>query len=246
MTGDAATAEKRAEEAIELYRVLDDARGTADALWRLGATLYSAHREASRAARVLRESITLFDELGDVSSLGAMRTLAALHMKDGELDRARPLYEEVVRRARSLGNELWEATALGALAMVALEEGRVADALPLLQENMPFYRGLADPLLVTENLCRVASALVAVRDPVPAVQLLGCSAALFEEVGASPPWVVQQNAETGELARAQLDERAFADAWEAGCRLAADDAVDLALESLERARTEFERNLPFT
>lgn len=57
--------------------------------------------------------------------------------------------------------------------------------------------------------------------------------ALLEEVGSHSGWIQRMNEETIRTIRAQLDEAAFAEAWEEGRKLTADEAVALALESLE-------------
>ena len=119
--------------------------------------------------------------------------------------------------------------------MVAVDDGRVGDALSLLKQNMPIYQGLGNTFDLTENFCRIACALEAAGDLVTSVRLIACSAAVFDELGASQPWVAKQNAETLARAGAQLDEARFAEAWDEGRGLTSDEAVELALESLEIA-----------
>jgi hypothetical protein len=46
-------------------------------------------------------------------------------------------------------------------------------------------------------------------------------------------WLRRGNDEALTLIRAQLDEAAFAETWEQGRKLTADDAVALALDSLD-------------
>ena len=46
-----------------------------------------------------------------------------------------------------------------------------------------------------------------------------------------PPWAAKINEETLTTIRTQLDEAAFAEAWEQGRALTLDEAVALALES---------------
>ena len=55
----------------------------------------------------------------------------------------------------------------------------------------------------------------------------------MEDIGASPPSLTKINEKTLEPIHAQLDEAAFADAWEQGRALTADEAVALALDSLD-------------
>ncbi|MGI9111529.1 MAG: ATP-binding protein, partial [Gaiellaceae bacterium] len=129
--GDLATSKERAEAGLELYRALGDPAGTADSLWQLG---YAAGEEGdwATAQRLVSESIGLFQGVGDERSvLWTTRTLAWTYVGLGDLSRARELHEENLQRARALGDPSVEATLLGALAMIAVGEGRIADATAL-------------------------------------------------------------------------------------------------------------------
>jgi predicted ATPase/class 3 adenylate cyclase len=233
VTGDVATRKLRAEEAVALNRALGDPQGTADSMWRLGSAVGEGGDWAG-ARELLEETIGLFAELDDQHSLlGATRGLAWAHENLGDLERCRELHEDNLRRARAVGNKLMEAITLGALAMNWVKADRSRDALPLLKESFPIYRDLGDPLQTTDNLCRVARALAAVGRSDPAVRLVACAEALWEEIGAHPGWVVKMNEETLSVARAQLDDAAFEKTWEEGQKLTADEAVALALDSLD-------------
>jgi hypothetical protein len=70
-----------------------------------------------------------------------------------------------------------------------------------------------------------------------ATRILSCSEALRQETGAQEGWISALNDETRAAARAGLDEAVFAEEWERGWTLTADDAVALALDSLEPNRS---------
>ena len=53
-----------------------------------------------------------------------------------------------------------------------------------------------------------------------------------EQSGAGVPWVAKMNEETLVTIRAQLDEAAFAEAWDEGRALTVEDAAELALDAL--------------
>jgi hypothetical protein len=66
-----------------------------------------------------------------------------------------------------------------------------------------------------------------------AVQLLSAAASLNEQTGAAEEsFVADLNEGTLVIIRSQLDEVAFAEAWEQGRTLTLDEAVALALDSL--------------
>jgi predicted ATPase len=231
--GDATTATLRAEEGLALHRTLGNAWGTAESGFLLGLAV-ADEDDFERARELLDESARQFRELGDQQyALAATRMLAWACYRLGDRKRGRALHEDNLRRARALGNEHIEASTLSALAMIAVDEGRVHDAISMLREGHRIDRDLEDPIGIARGLCRVARVLASVERAETAVRLLSSSEALHKELGARiRPWLAQMNEETLTAVRAQLDEAAFAEAWAEGGVLTADEAVALALDSL--------------
>ena len=235
--GDVVTARLRLEEGLELYRWLGDTWGTAHTTLNLGAAA-SEEGDLARAHQIFEESVGAFRELGDeYYTLWATRMLAWMCYKLGDRERALALHEDVVRQARTLGNEPMLATSLGSLADDAIRRGRVQDGLPMLKESTRIYRELGDLFETAINLCRFGRALALEARAGTAVRLLACSEVLLEEFGdrseADDAWVVETNEETLTIIRKQLDEAAVAEAWEQGRALTLDEAVALALDSLD-------------
>jgi hypothetical protein len=77
-------------------------------------------------------------------------------------------------------------------------------------------------------VCRLGGAQVVDGKPISAATVLATGEALLDEIGSRSPWITEMNGERLEQIRAQLDEEAFAAAWEAGRRLTADEALALA------------------
>ena len=94
------------------------------------------------------------------------------------------------------------------------------------------YRALDDLRGTGENLCRSAHALAAMGRAVTAVRLLGGADAVFEGIGARPPWLARMNDQTLAAVRERLEEPAVVEAREEGRALTVDEAVALALDSL--------------
>ena len=91
--------------------------------------------------------------------------------------------------------------------------------------NLPF---------VSVDLVRYALTSARTGKPFVAAQLLSRATALRDEIGfALESWMTKETEEAFAAARAQLDEEAFAGGWEAGTKLSLDEAVALALESLD-------------
>jgi predicted ATPase/class 3 adenylate cyclase len=240
-SGDPETFRHRAEAALALHRELADPWGTALSLFELGcAASIEGDRVKNRADEsapfyraalpYLEQSLELFDELGDEHyALLAryQRSYVQIELGDGESGRIER--EEILRRARAVGDEYVEALALGGLVRFAFDEDRHDDALLMLRELIVMWRRLGDLRRVAVILGRLAYPLAQLQRPEAATQLLARSLGLFEETGASVPWTAVENEETLAVIRTQLDQAAFDAAWERGRALTVDDAIALAL-----------------
>jgi len=230
--GDPATMGLRAEEALVLHVSLGDRRGEAESLQQLGYAV-SEEGDQARAQQLLEQSIRLSRDVGaEHLALWTTRTLAWVHAKSGDLEGARGLYEDDLRRAVALGSRSLEATLLGSLAWLSIREDRAQDALPLLEQSLLIRRDLGDRIEVAMGVCSVARAITAVGNVGTAARLIAWFDALREEIGGGESWVRRMNEETLTTIRDQLDDAAFAQAWEQGLTLTTDEAVTLALDSL--------------
>ena len=228
--GDAALARLRAEEGLTLHRELGDPWGAAYAGFMLGHVV----GDLPRAQQLYEEGIRVFRELGDEhSALLSTRNLAWTYEELGDLDRARALHEENLDRARSSSNARVEASTLGILADYARKEGRMQHALSMLRESLRIHRDVGDLLDTTVDLCRFAVILASEGRTRTAARLLASVDALGDEIGGRRARVTEMSEEPLKTIRAQLGEAAFAEAWEQGRKLTADDAVALALDSLD-------------
>jgi tetratricopeptide (TPR) repeat protein len=241
-TGDKATARLRGEEALAHFRALGEEWGVAYALLILGLT-FAFEDDWPNAQPRFAESVRLFGELGDEHwTLQATRRLAWSYEELGDLEHARVLQEDILRRARASGDEFLEAKALSVLAQYTLDEGRVDEAVVSnLEEAHRVYRDRrshADRYWHAVLICRFARALALEGRATEAVQLLRCFESLVEEKGAESgsaqveSWVVRMNERTHAEIRAHLDESAITAAWEQGRKLTADEAVALAVDCL--------------
>jgi tetratricopeptide (TPR) repeat protein len=233
--GDVATGRLRAEEALALYRTLGDDWGTAFSLLAFGHAI-GPEGDWPRAQQLFGESVRQFRGVGDeYNELRAARAQAWSYYEAGDLERSRELYEDILPRARETHHELVEAIALFSLAEIAADEGRVADALPMLEESQRILRDLDDHLLIASRVGRFASLLALAGRAAIAAQVLSSSTALMEEIGARPPWFARISTKTLSAIHTQLDDASFAEAWEQGRTLTAEEAVALALDSLRVA-----------
>jgi ATP/maltotriose-dependent transcriptional regulator MalT len=165
----------------------------------------------------------------------ATRSLAWAYYEGGDVERAREVAEGKFRQARETGDTYIQGVRLSQLADYATAQGRLEDAVSLLTESHRILRELGDPLWGPAAVCRFARVLARAGREATAARVLASSAAVLEESGAMPPWFARISDETVAVVRRQLDEVAFADAWEQGRTPTADEAVALALESVDWA-----------
>jgi len=228
-TQDPATGRLRAEEALALHRTLGDAWGTAYSVFMLGSAAAEAG-DFETAQRLFDDALRRFRELGDEHyTLVATDGLAWMYGELGDLERRRELHEENLRRARAQSNERVVSLSLDQLAAYARDESRLQEATSMLKESLRILHDLGDRGAIAENLCRFAEVVVVAGQPETAARLVSSSEAMREEVGGGVPWLAEVNDETLTTIRAQLDEAAFADAWEQGQKLTVDEAVAFAL-----------------
>jgi len=230
--GDVAAGGVWAEEALELHRTLGDAWGIAFSLLMV-AYAVGQRGDWVRAQHLYDESAQRFHALGDEHYAGrATRSLAWAYYEAGDLDRARTVNEENLRHARTIDDKLLEGVALMMIADCAVGEDRLEEAATLTKESLGILRDVDDLLMNVAAVCRTARVLALAGRPRPAALVLSSAAVLLGEIGARPFWLTSITDQALSAIRAQLDEAAFADAWEHGQTLTADQAVGVALDSL--------------
>jgi tetratricopeptide (TPR) repeat protein len=230
--GDDAAVRKLAQEALSLYQSLQDDWGVAGSLFLLG---HAAADEGGfeEAAELAEQSARLFREAGDEHGALAAAWLLGWALRGlGEAERARILDEQTLAEARARGAKNIQAHLVESLALRVVEDGHPADALALFREAYEINVELDDRWRMALVACRLATALIALGEPERATQVLASGQAQLEDMGADPAWRRDtRERDVGRL-RAELGDAAFAEAWEEGRKLSADEAVAIALDSL--------------
>ncbi len=233
-SGDGGTASARVAEALDISSALGDAH--LRALARYAETwLLMEEGGWSAALEILEDIVPVLRGLGDWDmAIRANRSRAWMYEELGDMARFWAITEENLEQARAHGHRRIEARSLGAFAELAASEGRFEDASTLLTQSFRIDLELGNLPFVSVDLVRFALTSARTGRPFVGAQLLSRATTLRDEIGfAFESWMTKETEEARAAVRAQLDEEAFAEAWEAGSKLSLDEAVALALDSVD-------------
>ena len=195
-------------EAVPLVdEMLPDARRLEEPS-RTGVTLmtrgmarpYAAHGPA-RAD--FEEALAMVRDSGDSLVQGyLMAHYGFLLCLDGDVARARALHEEMLRIARSVGDQNLRAEAHYDLALDALSAGDVASSRPHLVTAVRYYQNLDHLDGLTRCLGAFTALALSDQHPHLAARLIGATAAARDRTGLTP-WPAVTEAERRTIERAQ-------------------------------------------
>jgi predicted ATPase len=221
---------RHADEALTLYRELDDAWAIARATFFQGYVAIESGDFAQALPR-FEDSLERFSALG--AEHDVQLVLFNLSWACGELgddDRARELENECVRRARASGVPRDVAFGLDLQSTRARDDGRLDVALDAALEALRIRLDEGDVQHQLDSLSRVAAIHAHAGRMEASARLLSSSLHLHEEAGMSVPlYQEERNANTLALIRGRLDGAAFEEARAEGAKLSFDEAVALAL-----------------
>jgi predicted ATPase len=123
-----------------------------------------AQRDLPAAQRYFRESLALFQELGESSDTASLLAdLGKVAMTRGDRDHARDLYNKVLALRREQNDIQGIASVLTSLGLLAMRARDLAKAEEQLEESARLYRGLGDKAALSNTLFDLG--LVEVRRP---------------------------------------------------------------------------------
>ena len=231
-------AARHAQEALSLFTEIDDEEGAGHAAYLLGIALYRLG-DLDAAEVCYEQAITLLRPTGQDATLEnviaaeAMLGIAQIARDRGDLARAASLYEETLQWQTLAGVTWGAALSRYGYGTVTQSQGDVPRALTLYRESMHYWRQIGDDGSVAVCLEGIASALCAAGASAQAARLLGVAQALREAIDLPVP--CNALASYGGLVRSVRDclgETAFNEAWLAGYRLFADEAIAEASRSI--------------
>jgi ATP/maltotriose-dependent transcriptional regulator MalT len=226
------------EESLALSREANDVQGIVHSLLIL-ADASDLPGDQERAKDLYEEGLALLREFGSASwRRYFLNDLGMTLMLVGDLERATALFEEAAELVQGQGSRSGLEFPLGNLGWVALLRGDLERAKALHKESLALCRELNNKTLASDRLERLACVAGAGGEAERAARLFGAAGALREAIGV-PPDPPMRTLEEPYLvgARSQLEEGAWAKAWEEGQAMSLERAIEYALLEEEPSTT---------
>jgi predicted ATPase/DNA-binding CsgD family transcriptional regulator len=234
---DSATAQALLDESLSIAREMADGWTTAWVLHLLGRVAYFEN-DPLRTRALADESLAIAEELGDDWLIAwALHLLGLAAYITGEYPTARAYYAQSLEIRQKIGYEEGIAILLQLLGIAAFREGDYVQALERTREAFAALRQLGAPWLLSQVFAVFSGIAAAQSQPERAVRLAGATAALVDSYRTPLIPIAEALLTEGlERARGELDERAYARAWEHGRRMSLEESVAEAL-AVETAST---------
>jgi predicted ATPase/class 3 adenylate cyclase len=229
--GDYLRAQTLEEEGLALSMQQETAAGISWALFNLGNVALD-QGDTARATGYFQGALDIFRQKGNRLMSGWVQiNLGRVACAQGDFVRALPLFEETLALFGELGYRDGVAQVLLDLARVARVLGDETQATQRFAESLALFREtgrLRDTAYCLEGLAGIAATS---GQPQRGARLFGAAEALREVVGIPLPPVNRADYERDvAVARADLDETAFAAAWAEGRAMTLEQAMAYALE----------------
>lgn len=238
--GDYQTAAILIEDALNIYRTLQEKRGTAEMQMQLGWAAMRAG-DYPRAEALINESLPSIRELGESSLLGEVLSgMGELAVRHGKYDQANRLLEESLALRRTLGERWGVAASLGTLGWAALLQRDYHRMREMMGESLATRIEMGERGGTAWCLEKLAEALVLQAQPLPnphrrdalqrAVQIFAAAVALRAPLQSTiDPADQPDHDRILEELRGALGGTAFESAWDEGGVLPLPEIVDRAL-----------------
>jgi predicted ATPase len=235
--GDYDAMRRWSEQRLELARARKDTSMIARSLTGL-ALAAEMQDDRERARTLYLEAADLARECGDTQSLTIVAAnLGVMALTDGDAETARTHLERSLELVRERSNAQGEAAILSYLALVALAEGDTDEARALLGSSLRLASSVGDREAIFGSLLGLAEVAARSGGMLHAARLLGAADALREEVGYGPPDPSERELRTRIANVLDENDPALVAAQSEGGALTLDEAIELGLSLIDRAKT---------
>jgi len=234
--GDYTTVPALFEEALEIFKELEDPRGIGDMLMQLGWA-YMRMGEYDRVAVYMEEALALFREIGHVSLLGfTLSGLGELAIRQGQYARATKLLEESLVIRKQHGHKWGVGAVLGSLGWVALRQRDYKRMRDYLSESLAIRTEIGDKGGIAWCLEKLAQAKHEHSQFEQAAKIFGHAESLRAPIRSviDPADLPDYNRFISRL-QAALGSDAFAALWAEGKSMRFEEIMECALSEPEPA-----------
>jgi DNA-binding CsgD family transcriptional regulator len=230
MRGEYLAARSLAQRALAIHRELSDRWGIGLSLFLSGAAA-TFQGDYAAARPLLEEALAVCREVGDLEYIAdSLGILGIMYVNQEDYAAARPVLEEALRIMRTLEDRRGIARCLSVLGDIALEQREHRAARSRCEEALMMFRDLGDKWWIAWSLDGLAKVAAAQKQHTRAVRLFGSAKALRDSAGVSGPEHQQALCERYlAAARDELDEAAFAAAWDEGRKMTLEQSIEYAL-----------------
>jgi len=239
--GDLGVTKGLVEEALALFRELEDKQGIVSALTLLGAVAMLGQQDLETVPALYDEAMSLKEEVEDPRTHAYLLLFSGIiAVGQGDWERAQALHEESLALYREISDVQGVGICLTNLGLTSVARGDYARAAALFRENL---RAVAksDKAALLHNFVGLACATAAQGQPVRAARLWGAAEAIQEasDLRITPMTHYRINHDEHlSTARSQLGEAAFSAAWAEGKTMTWEEAIRFALGKIEPAPPE--------
>jgi len=226
-------AEAALAESLRRFRDLGERAWQARVLNSLGVVARS-QGDLARARELLLESLAIRREVGPEERLAAvLSNLGVVAADEGDLDEAKSFLQASLEIDRRMENLDGIATGVGNLGGIALRAGALEDGERLTADSLRLFSRVGDVLGIADDIEHAAEAAAMRGHHERAARLLGAVETMRRKEGLRMPDVDIARYQTiAEGVREVLGLEAFEAAYESGCGLNREAAVEEAIAGL--------------
>jgi len=171
------------QQALAIYRKLQDRRGEGNALGSLG-TAYDALGQFAKAIEVYEQSLAIARKISDRQGEGAvLGNLGAAYRSLGQYAKAIGFYEQSLAILRAIGDRRGEGIALGNLGLAYRSLGQSTKAIEFYAQSLAILRAIGNRQGEGAVLGNLGLAYAALGQPTKAIELHEQSLAIARKIG---------------------------------------------------------------
>jgi predicted ATPase/class 3 adenylate cyclase/DNA-binding CsgD family transcriptional regulator len=224
----------RWEQSIKLYRQIGHWAGLANALSDMGYFLL-VDNQIDKAEEHLDEANLLFQQLNIRGRSQLLNAYGEIALRRGDFERALDYFQESARISNEIGSRINYLWSKGHCGFAELRAGAITEAYKIFAETAQEFQKDGSRIGVVYMMEGMSSFYITIGKAEPAARLIGWADRTRQEISDPRPKLEQADIDKVIAACiAKMGEAAFSGAHEEGKKLSLDEAVELALKTVEK------------